>query len=142
MMKIGNTRNFSITKSKYIGGRIKKNSRLNEKSQNFQLFWSKSRFPLCSFTCVSSCPILFPNTFSLPHHSLFSTLSHHSYTFSLSILFLYSLKIHGFTLSLLLNMTHPYEEAEGDEEAEETLRHVRVRCRCPIWNSYPLPMRW
>ncbi|KAF3521103.1 hypothetical protein DY000_02062855 [Brassica cretica] len=30
-------------------------------------------------------------------------------------------------------------EDEGDEEAEETLRHVRVRCRCPIWNSTRCP---
>ncbi|KAG2314479.1 hypothetical protein Bca4012_065171 [Brassica carinata] len=28
---------------------------------------------------------------------------------------------------------------EGDEEAEETLRNVRLHLRCPIWNSYPLP---
>ncbi|KAG5411286.1 hypothetical protein IGI04_007605, partial [Brassica rapa subsp. trilocularis] len=65
--------------------------------------------PLLFYLClVFSYP--FPKHFFTSPPLSISTLSHHSYTFSLSIFFLYSLKIHGFTLSLLLNMNHPYEE--------------------------------
>ncbi|KAG5388558.1 hypothetical protein IGI04_030099 [Brassica rapa subsp. trilocularis] len=59
---------------------------------------------------VSRFFLSFPRHFFTSPPLSIPTLSHYSYTLSLSILFLYSLKIHGFTLSLLLNMTHPYEE--------------------------------
>ena len=75
---------------------------------------------------------LFPDTFSLPQHSL-SLLS-----LSLSILFLYSLKIHGFTLSPLLNMTHPYEEMKEMKKLKKHYDMLGFVCDA----QYGIPTRW
>ncbi|KAL0683448.1 hypothetical protein Bca4012_050296 [Brassica carinata] len=69
--------------------------------------------------------------------TLLSTLSHHSYTLSLSILFLYSLKLHGFTLSPLLNMTHPYEEIKEMKKLKKHYNMLGFVCDA----QYGIPTR-